>query len=39
MAYAATLHIGLEPAIMFHGDGYRGLLRAIMENFAATPLS
>ncbi len=34
-SYAAALHIGLEPVIVFHGDGYRGSSRAIIENFAA----
>jgi hypothetical protein len=29
------LNIGLDPAIVFHGDGYRGAAQAIMENFAA----
>ncbi len=34
-SYAAALHIGLDPAIVFHPTGYRGSSQAIMENFAA----
>jgi hypothetical protein len=34
-SYAAALYIGLDPAIVFHGDGYRGSAQAILENFAS----
>jgi hypothetical protein len=34
-SYAAALHIGLDPVLVFHPDGYRGDSQAIMENFAA----
>ena len=34
-SYAAALHIGLDPALVFHPDGYRGNSQAIMENFGA----
>jgi hypothetical protein len=34
-SYAAAMHIRLDPAIVFHADGYRGSSRAIIENFAA----
>jgi hypothetical protein len=34
-SYAAALHIGIELALVFHPDGYRGNSQAIMENFAA----
>jgi hypothetical protein len=34
-SYAVALHIGIDPAIVFHSEGYRGSSQAIMENFAA----
>jgi hypothetical protein len=34
-SYAAVLHLGLDPAIVFHPDGYRGGSASILENFAA----
>jgi hypothetical protein len=34
-SYAAALHLGLAPEIVFHDAGYRGGSRAIVENFAA----
>jgi hypothetical protein len=34
-SYAAALHIGIDPAVVFHAHGYRGSSQAIMENFAA----
>jgi hypothetical protein len=33
-SYAAALHLGLEPAIVFHPDGYKGEAQAILDNFA-----
>ena len=32
-SYAAAIHLGLEPAVVFHADGYRGGSEAILENF------
>jgi hypothetical protein len=32
-SWAALLHLGLEPEILFHADGYRGASRAYAENF------
>ena len=34
-SYAALVHLGLEPAVVFHADGYRGGSQAIIENFSA----
>ncbi len=34
-SYAAALHLGLSPAVVFHEAGYRGGSQAILENFAA----
>jgi hypothetical protein len=33
-SYAAALHLGLDPAIVFHPDGYKGGAQAILDNFA-----
>jgi hypothetical protein len=33
-SYAACLHIGVDPAVVFHSEGYRGGSAAILENFA-----
>lgn len=33
-SYAAALHLGLDPAIVFHPDGYKGDSNMILENFA-----
>ncbi|MDP4220826.1 MAG: hypothetical protein Q8916_03870 [Bacteroidota bacterium] len=33
-SYAACLHLGIDPAIVFHGDGYHGGGNSIVENFA-----
>jgi hypothetical protein len=33
-SYAAALHLGIDPAVVFHEDGYRGGSRAIIENFS-----
>jgi hypothetical protein len=32
-SYAACLYIGIDPAIVFHADGYKGGSSAILENF------
>jgi hypothetical protein len=34
-SYAAAVHLGIDPAIVFHESGYRGASRSILENFAA----
>jgi hypothetical protein len=34
-SYAAVRHLELDPAIVFHGEGYRGSAKALIENFAA----
>jgi hypothetical protein len=34
-SFAAALHLGLDPAVVFHEGGYRGDSEAIIENFAA----
>jgi hypothetical protein len=33
-SYAAALHLGIDPAVVFHPDGYRGGSAALLENFA-----
>jgi hypothetical protein len=33
-SYAALVHLGLDPAVVFHPDGYRGGSQALIENFA-----
>ena len=33
-SYAAALHLGIDPAIVIHGGGYRGGSQAILNNFA-----
>ena len=32
-SYAATLHLGLSPTVVFHEKGYRGGSKARIENF------
>jgi len=32
-SYAALVHLGLEPSVVFHADGYRGGSQALIENF------
>ena len=32
-SYAALVHLGLEPTIVFHADGYRGGSQALIEIF------
>jgi hypothetical protein len=34
-SYAAAVHLGLSPNVVFHAAGYRGGSRAIIENFSA----
>jgi hypothetical protein len=34
-SYAAALHIGLPPEVVFHPDGYRGGSQSLLDNFAA----
>jgi hypothetical protein len=34
-SYAAALHLGIDPAVVFHDAGYRGGASAILENFTA----
>jgi len=34
-SYAAALHLRIDPAVVFHPDGYRGGSAALLENFAA----
>lgn len=33
-SYAAILHLGMDPAIVFHSGGYRGGGQNILDNFA-----
>jgi hypothetical protein len=34
-SYAAALHLGLDLAVLFHDEGYRGAGASLRENFAA----
>ena len=34
-SYAAALHLGLDPAVVFHPAGYKGDSQCLLENFAA----
>jgi hypothetical protein len=34
-SYAALRHLDLDPAIVFHADGYKGGAASIIENFEA----
>jgi hypothetical protein len=34
-SYAAALHIGLEPEVVFHSNGYKQGSNALLENFRA----
>jgi hypothetical protein len=34
-SYAAAVHLDLDPAVVFHEDGYRGGSASILESFAA----
>jgi hypothetical protein len=33
-SYAASVYLQLEPAVVFHADGYRGGSNALIENFS-----
>jgi len=33
-SWAALVHLGLEPDVVFHPDGYRGGASALIENFS-----
>ncbi len=33
-SYAAAMHIGIEPSVLFHADGYRGDGEWLIENFS-----
>lgn len=33
-SYAAAIHLGLDPAVVFHPDGYRGGSASLLENFS-----
>ena len=32
-SYAAAVHLGIDAAVVFHPDGYRGGSQALIENF------
>lgn len=32
-SYAAAVHLGLDPAVVFHGNGYRGASESLIEHF------
>jgi hypothetical protein len=34
-SYAAAMHLGLDPSVVFHADGYQGGSGNLLENFAA----
>src|SRR4051812_35370767 len=34
-SYAAAVHLGLDPAVVFHAEGYRGGSAALLEAFAS----
>jgi hypothetical protein len=34
-SYAAALHLGLDPSVVFHEHGYHGGGQSLLENFAA----
>ncbi|MEW6733282.1 MAG: hypothetical protein AB1489_18280 [Acidobacteriota bacterium] len=34
-SYAALVHLGLDPAIVFHSGGYRGWSASLIENFTS----
>jgi hypothetical protein len=36
-SYAAAVHLDLDPAVVFHGDGYRGGAASLIESFASQP--
>ncbi len=34
-SWAALLHLGLEPAVLFHPEGYKGGSASLIENFSS----
>src|SRR5262245_53694879 len=32
-SYAAAVHLGLEPSVLFHDGGYKGWSQSLIENF------
>ena len=34
-SYAATLHLNIDPAVLFHNSGYKGDAENLLENFQA----
>ncbi|HEV3001466.1 MAG TPA: hypothetical protein VGW75_12065 [Solirubrobacteraceae bacterium] len=34
-SYAAALHLGIDPAVVFHAGGYRGKSAGLLRTFAA----
>ena len=34
-SYAAACHLGLDPAVVFHADGYKGGSQSLIDNFTA----
>lgn len=32
-SYAACLHLGIDPRVVFHDDGYHGQAAALLQNF------
>jgi hypothetical protein len=32
-SYAAAIHVGIDPAVVFHPHGYRGASQSFLENF------
>jgi hypothetical protein len=34
-SYAAAVHLGIDPALVFHAAGYRGASEAYLENYGA----
>ena len=32
-SYAASVHLQLDPSVVFHADGYRGGSQSLIENF------
>jgi hypothetical protein len=32
-SFAAAVHLGIDPAVVFHEDGYRGGASSLIENF------
>jgi len=34
-SFAAAVHLGIDPAVVFHPDGYKGWASELLENFRA----